>query len=289
MDRRDFIKTLGVTGLAVFSTKSLAQSNGKKKEMNAILVDTTLCAGCRSCEFACAEYHNFPIPDEDEAVLEKQRKTTTEQYTLINKFEPEDGEIYVKQNCMHCVQPACAAACLTKAMIKTPEGPVIWREDKCMGCRYCMISCPFDQPKFEYQSANPKVLKCNMCYERTSLGKLPICVEACPSEAIIFGKRKELLHEARRRIYQNPENYVHHIYGEDEAGGTSIIYLAGIDFGEIGFKQNIDTEAYPKLTTEFLYSVPVIETLLPPFLVALSYAAKKKAENKIEEGEKDEY
>ena len=125
---------------------------------------------------------------------------------------------------MHCNEPACAAACLTQAMHKTSEGPVIWREDKCMGCRYCMVSCPFDVPKFEYNSANPEVTKCTMCAERQQNGQIPACVENCPAEALVFGTRRELLAEARTRIAENPELYYDHIYGETEAGGTSFLY-----------------------------------------------------------------
>jgi Fe-S-cluster-containing dehydrogenase component len=173
---------------------------------------------------------------------------------------------------MHCNQPACGAACLTQAMHKTKEGPVIWREDKCMGCRYCMISCPFDVPKFEYNSPNPKITKCNMCFERQEEGKLPACVENCPGEALLFGTRRELIAEAQRRISENPDVYYDHIYGETEAGGTSFLYLSPVPFEEIGFNTNVQNTSYPALTKGFLYSVPAVFVLVPSLLLGLNKA-----------------
>jgi len=149
-----------------------------------------------------------------------------------------------------------------------------------MGCRFCMLSCPFDIPKFEYDSANPRISKCNMCYEKTIKGELPTCVEACPAEAIVFGTRRELMEVARKRIYENPDDYNHQVYGEHVAGGTGMLYLASSSFGDLGFDKKIGNESYPELTTDFLYSVPVIETLLPAFLIGLSFATKRK--NSIE-------
>ena len=162
------------------------------------------------------------------------RKTDESHRTVVNAFNSSKGEVYLKKQCMHCNEPACTAACLTQAMYKTKEGAVIWRGDKCMGCRYCMVSCPFDIPKFEYHSANPKIEKCNMCYSRLKEGKIPACVENCPAEALTFGKRRDLIKEARKRINDNPDQYVDRIYGEHEAGGTGFLYLAGVPFNELG-------------------------------------------------------
>ncbi len=283
MERRDFIKTLGVMGGTALTGKKLRAEEKAKtddKEFVGILVDTTRCAGCQACSEACAEAHGLPEPDLDEDIT-LTRKTSSTQWTVIRG--DEDKEIYVKTQCMHCNQPACASACPTQAMYKTPEGPVIWREDKCMGCRFCMISCPFDIPKFEYDSPIPKIQKCIMCWDRLQEGEEPACTETCPEEAIIFGKRRNLLEEARSRIYNNPDDYVHYIYGENEAGGTGYIYLSAIPFEELGFRTDIDKKAYPELTTEFLYSVPVILTLWPAFLLALNKATKPDEENEESE------
>ena len=182
-----------------------------------------------------------------------KRETSESQRTVISKFETTKGEAFVKNQCMHCNEPACAAACLTEAMLKTKEGPVIWREEKCMGCRYCMVSCPFDVPKFEYHSANPKIQKCDMCYDRIKNGEIPVCAETC-GDAIIFGTRRELIAEARQRIAENPNDYIHQIYGEDTAGGTGWLYLSPVPFNELGINTKLQNSSYPELTKGFLYT-----------------------------------
>jgi Fe-S-cluster-containing dehydrogenase component len=244
----------------------------------SVLVDTTRCIGCRSCEEACAEANGLPVPDiysvESEEVFEQRRSPSVTQYSVINRFDGPEEDIFVKNQCMHCNQPACAAACLTKAMLKTENGPVIWREDKCMGCRFCMLSCPFNIPRFEYDSPVPRIMKCNLCSERLKDGEEPACVEECPEEAIVFGTRRELLDEARGRIYTEPDSYVHYIYGEHEAGGTGWIYLAGVPFEKLGFNTDIEMRPYPELAKGFLYSVAVVFLLWPPFLLGVSRAAR---------------
>src|SRR3972149_10548167 len=193
MDRRNFLKTTAAVSAAVLPLKDLkADSTKENKEFIGVLVDTTRCIGCRSCEVACAEEHDLYVADiKNDSALEQLRTTSEKQWTIVNRFETEKGEVFVKKQCMHCWQPACTAACLTNAMYKTKDGPVIWRSGTRMGCRFCMISCPFDIPKFEYNSANPKIQKCNMCGERLQQGQKPACVEACPTDALMFGTKRE--------------------------------------------------------------------------------------------------
>lgn len=280
MDRRNFLMTLGVAGGSVFVGKTLkAEEPTADKEFMGVLVDTTRCVGCRTCEVACAEAHGLPAPDlDDESVFERERQPTETQWTVVNYYKTEAGQFSAKKQCMHCNQPACAAACLVKAMLKTEEGPVIWREDRCMGCRFCMLSCPFDVPKFEYNSAVPKIQKCSMCWERLKEGQRPACVENCPAEALLFGKRKDLIEIARKRIYEAPDDYVHHIYGEHEAGGTGVLYLSAVPFEQLGFRTDLESTPYPELTKDFLYGVPVVLLLWPSFLLALSNATKREKE-----------
>jgi Fe-S-cluster-containing dehydrogenase component len=194
---------------------------------------------------------------------------------VVNGYQTSGGQVFVKRQCMHCVTPACAASCLTKAFEKTKEGPVVWHEDKCMGCRYCMISCPFDVPKFEYDSPIPKVQKCKMCWEKLVKGEKPACVDFCPMEALTFGKRSELLETARGRIYQNPGKYISHIYGERELGGTGVLYISAVPFAELGFPTNFDDVPVPEETRDFLTAVPVVLTLFPAFLFGLRQATKQ--------------
>jgi len=281
IDRRNFFRALGLTGVALGTGRKLnaKESDNDEQEFYGVLYDSTRCVGCQSCEVACAEANGLPAPDpEDYPVPGTIRKTNEHRRTVINAFENEEwGEIYVKTQCMHCSQPACASACLTQAMHKTHEGPVIWRDKKCMGCRYCMVSCPFDMPRFEYDSPNPDIVKCTMCYERVKDGGVPACVEACPGEALTFGPRRELIAEARRRIVENPGLYHDEIYGEHEAGGTAFLYLSPVPFDQIGMNTKIQKKSYPELTKGFLYSVPSIFILWPAMLLGIHNATKKNA------------
>jgi Fe-S-cluster-containing dehydrogenase component len=168
-------------------------------------------------------------------------------------------------------------------MYKTKEGPVVWRGDKCMGCRFCMVSCPFDVPKFEYHSANPKIQKCDMCYDRIKEGTIPACAEAC-GDALIFGSRRDLLAEARRRIAENPKDYVDQIYGEYVAGGTGFLHIGPVPFNELGMNVKLQNSSYPALTKGFLYSVPAVFVLLPTVLLGL-HEATKNNHTKDEEDE----
>jgi formate dehydrogenase iron-sulfur subunit len=282
INRRNFFRAVGVTGATLALGKEVNASPEPKNqvEFKAVLYDSTRCIGCQTCEISCTEAHGLPAP-EDFPEVGTLRKTNEKRRTVLNVFETSKGEAYVKTQCMHCNQPACASACLTQAMHKTEEGPVIWRENKCMGCRYCMISCPFDVPKFDYHSANPEITKCDMCSDRQKEGKLPACVENCPGEALLFGTRRELLTEAHKRIAENPDMYYNHIYGETEAGGTSFLYLSSVPFEELGFNTKIQKASYPALTKGFLYSVPSVFILVPSLLLGI-HEATKSNQNKTE-------
>lgn len=284
INRRNFFKVLGVTGVSLTTGKALARSPERESdtEFKAILYDSTRCAGCQACEFACAEANGLAAPtDMPEAGV--VRKTDETRRSVINAYNTSVGEVYVKKQCMQCNDPACTAACLTQAMYKTEEGPVIWRGNKCMGCRYCMVSCPFDIPKFEYHSPNPKIEKCNMCFDRIKDGELPACVENCPAEALVFGTRREMIAEARRRIVENPGQYVDHIYGENEAGGTGFLYLSPVPFEELGFNTTLQKSSYPALTKGFLYSVPSIFVLWPAILLGIHESTKNNNQNDEED------
>jgi formate dehydrogenase beta subunit len=272
MDRRDFLKTSLVAGTTALSGGALcAAEKPKPEQFVGILVDTTRCIGCRACEIACGEVHDLYVPDVvNDGALEAPRTTSTKQWMVVNRYETEKGEVFVKKQCMHCYQAACATACPTMAMNQKMEGPVTWDGDKCIGCRYCMTSCPFDMPKFEYESWNPKIQKCTMCFERLEVGQKPACVEACPTDTLMFGTRVENLGIARHRIYSYPEKYVHQIYGEHEVGGTGYIYLSAVPFEQLGFRTDLGDTPYPEYTKEFLYAVPMILFGVPAFLLGLN-------------------
>jgi len=280
--RRNFLRLAGMAaGGGLLGGAGFALGSGKPSRTPdpvGILVDTTRCLGCRTCEMVCSEKNGLPEPArmDDDGVFDKERTTSETSFTVVNRFATAAGPVFVKRQCMHCLQPACAAACLVKAMARTREGPVVWREDRCMGCRYCMLSCPFDIPKFEYNSTVPKIRKCLMCHDRVQTGGLPACVENCPGEALLFGKRSKLIEEARSRIYTNPGTYKSHVYGEHEAGGTSVLVLASASFSRLGFRRDVGLTPYPELTKGFLYSVPVVLLLWPLFMLGLSQGRGRK-------------
>ncbi len=280
--------TLGLAGATVACPRRTGAAKPESGiEPYGVLVDTTRCAGCNSCTYACAEANGLPAPEDPDSVT----KPTTTQWTAIRKFKTSKGEVYVKRQCMHCVSPACDAACLTAAMEKTAEGPVVWREDKCMGCRFCMISCPFDGPKFEYSSTEPRIRKCVMCADRVRKGGEPACVENCPEGALVFGKRGDLLRTAHKRIADSPDKYIDHVYGEREVGGTSWLYLAGVPFEDLGFPADVGEKPYPELTASFLYSVPMVLTLAPALMLGVAKATNQDvgetAEGAANGGEED--
>ena len=278
LHRRDFFKVLGATGITLAVGKELIAAPKSKTEMefHGVLYDSARCTGCRGCEYDCAEANNLPEPVPTKQI-KGLRKTDETRRTVVNEYNTSKGQVYAKMQCMHCNEPACASACLTQAMCKTKDGPVIWRGDKCMGCRYCMVSCPFDMPKFEYHSPNPKIQKCTMCFDtRVQKGELPACVENCPNEALTFGSRRELIKEARRRIYEKPDLYFDQIYGEHEAGGTCWLYISPVPFSEIGMNTSIQKASYPELTKGFLYTVPSVFVLVPALLLGVQQATKKE-------------
>lgn len=277
LHRRDFFKFIGATGLTLAVGKELNAAPKAKSvsEFRGVLYDAARCKGCRGCEYDCAEANGLPEPIPNKEI-KGLRKTDDKHRTVVNEYKTSKGIVYAKTQCMHCNEPACAAACLTQAMTKTKDGPVIWRSDKCMGCRYCMVSCPFDIPKFEFHSANPKIEKCTMCYEtRVKKGELPACVDNCPNEALMFGTRRELIQEARRRMFEKPDLYYDQIYGEREAGGTSWLYISPVPFNEIGLNTKVQTESYPALTKGFLYTVPSVFVLVPALLLGIQQSTKK--------------
>jgi formate dehydrogenase iron-sulfur subunit len=287
LSRRTFFKVnaAGVAALTVGATATSAEAASGSRERVGVLVDTTRCIGCRGCEAACAEANALATPDEGD-VFASRRATTTAHYTVVNRLaRPAPAEArFVKSQCMHCVEPACASACLVRALEKTPEGPVVYHAERCLGCRYCMVACPFGTPKFEYEKAVPLVRKCTFCLERQARGLEPACTSVCPSGALTFGRRDALLEEARTRIYQHPDRYVHHIYGEHEVGGTSWLYISDVPFEEAGFRTDLGTAPAAGYAQDALAGVPVVMTVGPAVLMGLYSIARRRQEIQAQHG-----
>ncbi len=284
--RRNFLRiggslrALGIAGSSIVKATEDFEGNPDRLGM---LSDMTRCIGCRRCEAACNKANNLPPPKtsfEDTSVFEEKRKpyvADVQAYTAVNSYEVNGKTVYRKVQCMHCDEPACASACPVGALKKSPEGPVVWNDKVCIGCRYCIIACPFYVPAFEYSSAfDPKIQKCFMCYQnRITKGLVPACAEACPVEAITFGKRSDLIKQAWLRIWDNPDKYIDHIYGEHEAGGTGWLYISGVPFSKLDFQMDVGTTSYPKYTKDFLSMVNLTLVSWPALLGGFYLASHK--------------
>ena len=240
LSRRSLLKAVvagaGTAATALVPAEALADP-AAQDETVGMLYDSTKCVGCKACMSACNEANNI-TPDTSSSDGRAAMPIDLNEHALniIKVFNDPEGKrhAYVKRQCMHCVDPACVSACMIGAMRKQPNGVVTYDAGRCVGCRYCEMGCPFNVPKFEWSKAIPKIVKCQLCNDRTAKGQLPACVEVCPPKAVIYGKRFELLEEAHRRLKQYPERYIPKVYGEHEAGGTQVLYLAGVDFARLG-------------------------------------------------------
>lgn len=261
-------------------------------EPYGVLVDVSKCIGCRRCEWACNEWNqnpNRPLREfeasvhQKPSVFDKMRRPHAGQFTVVNRFYAKDGTpIYVKKQCMHCIEPACYSACFVEAFRKTKEGPVIYNPHVCIGCRYCMVACPFDIPAYEYYDPiTPQVTKCTMCYDRIVEGKVPACVEICTAGALTFGKRSELLKLAWERIMNNPGKYYPYVYGEKEVGGTSWLYISPVPFEEIGFRTDLGEIPISEHSEKFLFTVKFFEVVAAWPLVFGAYYQISKNRKKV--------
>lgn len=219
--------------------------------MKAILTDVTRCIGCEECVVACKAENDLPEDRPFRWLVGDG--LSADRYTTIIKTEGE----YVRKQCRHCIEPACASACPVGALHQTDEGPVIYDAHKCIGCRYCMMACPFGIPRYEWDAAVPYVRKCTMCYEsRVSQGLQPACTEACPEEATIFGERDDLLAEAHRRIAAEPGRYLSTVFGEHEVGGTNVLYISPVDLDVLSLGNRLGNRPMPSRTHVAMSSVP---------------------------------
>ncbi len=279
-DRREFLKkSAAAAGAALLPGVISARTHYPSDEWYAMLYDATKCIGCKSCSVACKRVNNLPPETEYDGIHDMAMDLSARTKTIIKLYKSEDGKFsFVKRQCMHCVHPACVSACPVSAMTKDKKtGIVFWNSSRCIGCRYCMVACPFEVPKFEWDKAIPHIVKCDMCKDTYLKEKgTTACADVCPTGAIIFGKRYELLYEAKKRIREHPEKYYPKVYGERDAGGTSVFYLIpkGISFKDLGFPE---LEESPARISESIQH-GIYEIVIPPFLtVGALYLVLKRS------------
>ena len=197
----------------------------------AMLIDVSKCMACRACQVACKQWNQLPA--------EKTHFTGSYQnppglsgktWTLISFTEPEEGEtrwLFRKLQCLHCTKASCVLVCPTGAAKRREDGVVVIDQKACTGCKDCVESCPFDTPKYDPDTGTAR--KCDFCLDRVDNGLEPACAKACPTGAIIFGEREEILQLARKRqraLTKGNPGTVPRIYGEkDELGGLGVMYL----------------------------------------------------------------
>lgn len=308
ISRRNFFRLSAVAGgtaLSTVATPALARQ-AKQADPNSLgmLNDSTRCIGCKACQVACKKENKLPMePTLGEekklgrAVYDSPRGLSEHTYTLIKMHEDDaSGEAtFVKRQCMHCIDPACASACIVGALKKQPNGAVQYDADMCMGCRYCMVACPYSIPQFEWHKAIPSINKCTLCEEtRLKKGEPTACSTACPAGAVTFGPRTELLNIAQHRIEAEPERYQETIYGVEEVGGTSVLYLSKkkVAYASLGLP-GFDFRPVSGLTESIQHRI--FQYFIPPVAVygilggIMMYNQRRKEQSGKGTGEENEY
>ena len=260
ISRRQFFRSLAATAgtaVAVASTagRAVAATIINRDKVPALLIDLSRCVGCGACQRACIDANKLSPTAE-----QLKQGLTTQTFTAVQRYDLAGGETrWVKRQCMHCLEAACASACPVSALYQTEEGPIAYRAERCLGCRYCMASCPFGVPRFDWRNGlTPEIRKCMFCITRQQQGQGPACAGVCPSGALKFGTRGSLLQEAHERIRANPGVYVDRVYGEKEAGGTAMLYISDRPFEELGFRTDVTTRALPAYTWDVMSKLPFV-------------------------------
>ena len=258
--------------------------------MKAILVDTLRCIGCRACQVACKMWNNRKAEKTDffgGPGYQNPADLSPETWNLITYHELEvNGRfdwIFGKKQCMHCVDPACASACPVGALEKLETGPVVYHKSRCLGCRYCMLACPFEIPRFEYDRANAYITKCTMCADRVEAGMDPACVKACPTGALTFGDRDAMVKEAQDRIASDPRAYHHEIYCLDEVGGTCVLHISNVSFDKLGYRTDLPKHRINRDTEKAMHSIPVVMIGVAALLMG-SYKLRTRNRNPENQG-----
>jgi Fe-S-cluster-containing dehydrogenase component len=256
ISRRNALR-VALVGAAAAVAKPLAASEARVVPADAVglLYDTTKCIGCKACVAACREANGLePDTSYGDGKYHAPVDLSARAKTVIKLYDDGSKSSFMKAQCMHCVDPACASACMLGAYKKREFGIVTYDVSYCIGCRYCEVACPYGVPKFEWSKAAPRMVKCELCNHRLAEGKLPACAEVCPRQAVIFGKREDLLREAHRRLEAGPNTYVQKVYGEHDGGGTQCLYISHVPFDKLGLPL-LGDESTPMLQRTIQHSI----------------------------------
>lgn len=250
--RRQFLKVLGLGGATLLAGQKTAEAQVHQINDNTLgmLYDATKCVGCKACMVACKRanmqhgglaYDKAKFDEDGAWDAPTDLNGNTRTIIKLHKESPDQWS-YVKHSCMHCQKPSCVSACPVSAMTRDPvTGIVDYDKKVCIGCRFCQVACAYNIPRFQWDSINPQIVKCDLCKHTALTAKgSTACADVCPAGAILFGKRHELLDEARKRIAAEPDKYLNHIYGEREGGGTNHLYIAGVPFNKLGLPKLTD-------------------------------------------------
>ncbi len=282
MSRRTFLKGIaaGAGALAVTAAAgggAIASTGPVDPNAMAMLVDLTRCTGCNSCALACKSTNERAEP------TTIPTKIDANAYSFVDVREVSDVhgaplKVFVKRQCMNCVDPACVSACTVGALTKEPGGPVVYESSKCIGCRYCQYACPYGVPAYDWDNPLGLIHKCEMCADRQAEGDEPACAEACPNGAIRFGKRSMLLAEAKATIASNTGRYVNHVYGEHEAGGASVLYIGPVPFAALGFPV-LGDETITHHGESVMRKTPIVALTMASLAAAMQFMTGRRAKH----------
>ncbi|MBI4914872.1 MAG: hydrogenase 2 operon protein HybA [Acidobacteria bacterium] len=259
-NRRALLKGMAAAGAVVASGVTTAEARARKRapaDAIGMLYDATLCIGCKTCVVACKQANGLP-PDTSrgDGLWDAPDDLNSKTKNIIKLYKGEGRQSFMKAQCMHCVDPSCINACMMGSLEKREYGVVTWHGERCTGCRYCGVACPYGIPTYEYDKAFPAVVKCEMCAQRKDKPFKPACCEICPVKAVIFGTYADLLVEAKRRLAEHPDRYEPKVFGETDGGGTQVLYLsaAGIPFDKLGLP-DLGPEPVPQLQQSIQHGI----------------------------------